>query len=88
MITYGILNVAKQVFLGIFSLVKSIFPQLWSFIQSSMTTISGSPGVAFAMGLLDKVIGLSFLFYVIALSFEVYVTIRLVRFLVGFFSKS
>ena len=87
MITYLILASAKLIFISVFGSIRAMFPQLWSNISNGISSISSLSGFRFGLGVMDKLVGLDFLFYAIMLSFEIYVVVRLVRFIMGFFSK-
>lgn len=80
-------GIVASLFRGLATLLKGMFPALYTAVSDGIATLVATPGGSFAMTLLDKAMGLTFLITMSATVISIYLTVRLVRFIMGVLSK-
>lgn len=88
MIVYWIAVAVKTVFGVVAALLKSLFPALWSGFAEGLSTMVATPGGAFALTVLDKACGLVYLMAMTGTVISIYLTVRMIRFVLGVVSKA
>ncbi len=87
MIIYWLMSLVKVVFLGLAVLLKTLFPGLWTAVGTGLTNLVSTGGGAFALRLLDRAIGLPFILAMSSTVLAIYLTVRLVRYILGIVTK-
>jgi hypothetical protein len=87
MITFLIGMVLKTMFDGVILVVRTLFGSLWTGLASRMVTILAMPSVGVGLGLYDVFVGIDFTVWGLGLAVTIIVTTRLLRLILGLFSK-
>jgi hypothetical protein len=88
MIVYSIGVVVKALFVGVLFLVRGLFGTIWTTLASKVTSVLQLPGVGVGLGFVDMFVGLDFIAWATGLAVTVVITIRLIRLVLGLFSKA
>lgn len=88
MITFLLGSIVKALFIVVVSLVKTIFGSFWTELASRAATIASMDGVSVGLGIFDTFVGIDFIAWATGLAVTVVVTIRMIRLMLGLFSKA
>jgi hypothetical protein len=80
MLVYEALKLVRGLFDLFFGLAQKMFPTLWTAISSGFGILNTNDGWRWGLLLLDKILGINFLFYAINTFFTILITIALVNF--------
>lgn len=62
MITYALMQVATWVFALIAGLMRNLFPTAFTTITNGIASLSAQPGWRLGLGIMDRCVGLDFMF--------------------------
>jgi hypothetical protein len=62
MITSALMQVATLIFAGIAGIMRNLFPTAFSTITDGIASLSAQPGWRLGLGIMDRCVGLDFLF--------------------------
>jgi hypothetical protein len=88
MITYAIAMVVKGLFLTVVFVVRTLFGTAWTVLGTKVSGVLALEGVSAGLGLVDLFVGLDFIVWATGLAVTVVITIRLIRLIMGVFSKA
>lgn len=95
MITFLLGSIVKAMFTGIVALLvgtpptyNGLFGSFWTELASRAATIASMDGVSVGLGIFDTFVGIDFIVWATGLAVTVVVTIRLLRLILGLFSKA
>lgn len=87
MIVYLLGLAVKSFFVVVVTLVKSLFGTAWTYAADKVTSLLSMDGVHFGLGLYDTVVGIDFTAWAVGFAVFIIITIRVIRLLIGLFSK-
>jgi hypothetical protein len=88
MITFLIGSIVKTLFGTVVALLKGIFGSFWTELASRAATIAGLDGVSVGLGIFDTFVGIDFIAWATGLAVAVVLTVRMIRLILGLFSKA
>lgn len=88
MIVYLLGLAVKALFLVVVVTVKTIFAPVWASVTSKTVAFLALDGVGAGLGLFDAFVGLDFIIWATGLSVTIIITIRMIRLILGLFSKA
>jgi hypothetical protein len=88
MITFLIGSIVKALFMTVVSLLKTIFGSFWTELASRVATIAAMDGVSVGLGIFDTFVGIDFIAWATGLAVAVVITVRMIRLVLGLFSKA
>lgn len=91
MITYLLGVFVKSLFVIVVTIVRTMFNAppfyLWTTVGTKIAAFLALDGVGAGLGLFDAFIGLDFMIWATGLALAIVVTLRLIRLIMGVFSK-
>ena len=87
MIIYLLGMVMRVVFEYAVGAMRLLFGDAWSKLATAVVSIKALPGVQAGIGLFDTFVGIDFLVWATGFAVLIIVTLRLVRLVMGLFSK-
>jgi len=88
MITWLLGTVVKAVFLAVVITLRGIFGKVWTDLAGYVTTMKSLEGVGVGVKLFDMFVGIDFIVWATGFALFVVITIRIVRLILGVFSKA
>jgi hypothetical protein len=95
MITFLIGAIVKSLFSAVVTLLvgsppvyNGIFGSFWTELSSRVATIASMDGVSVGLGIFDTFVGIDFIAWATGLAVTVVVTVRMIRLIMGLFSKA
>jgi hypothetical protein len=87
-IIYAIGLVVRTLFIGVVSLVRALFGSVWTTLATKVSEFGGLPGVGTGLALVNMFVGLDFVVWATGLAVTIVITIRMIRLILGLFSKA
>lgn len=87
MITYMLALAVKSVFVAVLALVKVLFGSVWTTLAEKAGAFVALPGVEAGLGLFDAFVGIDYIVWAVEVALLIVVTMRLIRLVIGIFSK-
>lgn len=88
MITWGLGVIVKTLFVVVVGLLRGIFGTFWTSLASRVATISNMDGVSVGLGIFDTFVGIDFIAWATGLAVTVVITVKMIRLILGLFSKA
>jgi hypothetical protein len=95
MITFLIGSIVKSLFTAVVVLLvgtpptySGLFGAFWTELASRVATVASMDGVSVGLGIFDTFVGIDFIAWATGLAVAVVLTVRMIRLIMGLFSKA